>query len=148
MHGTMTESLGVMAALTEPQARIVEVVEVNTIQVVSMVVNYIDKVAQFALAFGGTSAAGIFHMDHDRRDMLASVTIANPDFDRLFLVTGNPKRELTQQFLDDLFISILIPTANDRVWNIPGLEVSMDGSVVYKRTIPPDDNPHTTPPAE
>lgn len=131
----MTSPIDMMAVVTDKTTRTAEALEVDCIQVVSFQLNYVGRLAVFIVAFGGCDSTGKFHVDPARKDKLAQVVINDPLFKELFeTADGNPRRDLSQEFLDTLFVEHVIPAADKLCWTFENVEFQMNGKSVFRKT--------------
>jgi hypothetical protein len=134
MKGSLVKSLDTMAAVTNKQDRKAEVLDVDQVQVVAMTIDHLQKLAHFTIAFGGLDSSGKFWIDPDRRGNGAIITIREPLFSQLFCdVNGNPNFVFTQEALEDLFATHLIPGADKFAWTFDELEVHSKGKTIFKK---------------
>lgn len=133
MYAKLTKPLDVMAAVVDKNSKAVECLDVDCIQVISITINHIAKIAQFVLAFGGCDSTGRFHLCPQRRENMSQVTIANEKFNEYFLVDGNPRMDFPESFMNMLFERELVGASNDRAWGLDELEVTLQGKSIYKK---------------
>jgi hypothetical protein len=147
MEGKLVPALGVMAVMIDPAARSVEAVDVDRVRVVSFSINAIDLVAQFVLGFGSVASDDRFRLDPQRQASLAHLSIIEPTFTSLFLDNGSLRRNYPKAFFDDLFATVLLPLANERVWGLTDIEVQMNGVTVFRQAPPPAEDQPLYPPS-
>lgn len=134
----LTKRIGTMAIVIDEEAEKTEFLNSDHIAIVSFTVNVISGLANVALAFGGMDSTGKFHMDMNRSNEIASITInreQNPgNFDALFCENGQLKCHFPKEVFNSLIKDILVPVAYRQVWGgkYPEMEVAHDGEIIFK----------------
>jgi hypothetical protein len=134
----LKQRIGTMAVITDEGQGKTELVNVDAIAIISIVINGLTGIAQFAMAFGGEDSNGRFHLDLKRANEVAHITITreqNPQmFDALFCdASGNPKMDFSKNFFDMLCDDFLVKSAHKMIWGAkyPDMEVSRGGKVIF-----------------
>lgn len=147
MNIKLTSPLGLMAVVTDNTQRVAAVLDVDTIHILSAVINPYTGLAQFALAFGGVDPNGNFHLDPNRMNEVAQITISRDQnggtnrqfFDSTFKdPNGNPKWDYPESFFAALVKDCLIEVAYQLVWGgpHPDMQVQLDGQLIFPKPRP------------
>lgn len=131
----LTKPVGTMACELADSA---EKRPVDTIAVVTQVVNVLNGVCMFSLVLGATDSTGRFHIDMKRSDHAAIIHVhrePNPQaFDAIFLdENGFPRTNIPRELMESLLVDIMVPGAYKMTWmeRYPDMEVSFNGAVVF-----------------
>ena len=138
MQIKLTKPLGVMAIVTDADARKSEVIDVDAIAPHLFVVNFEAGVVNYILVFGGYDASGKFHRDITREGAQLSINRKDANqkdaFDALCGdECGNACVNFTENKFKSFLANIGLALANERVWGMESLEIEIDGAVVYKK---------------
>ena len=133
----LAKRIGTIAVVLDEAAGKTEMVDVDRIAIVSLVINGVTGVAQFALVFGGLDSLGRFHIDLARADEAALITVTragmSTEFDAIFLdANGNIRMDYPREWFLTL-CGMLLPVAHKQIWGVkyPTMEVTSDGQVLF-----------------
>ena len=133
MQGQLAQPLDVMAVVTSKDKKTVEALDVDQVFVVHYAINHVAKHAQFVVGFGGKDSSGKLHLFPELREKLSQITIGGDDFVKWFeTAEGNPKRELTQAFLDQIFAEVILPACQKLAWGMEEIDVHLNGKSCFK----------------
>ena len=138
MDMKLTKRVGTIAIVVDEAAGKTEMVEVDRIAIVSLVINGVTGVAQFALVFGGLDSLGRFHIDLARADEAALITVTragmSTQFDSIFLDEhANIRMDYPREWFLDLCRTLLPAAHKPEIWGTkyPTMEVTSDGQVLF-----------------
>lgn len=139
MLGKLAEPIDSIAVMIDKANLQTEGVHVDHIFVDEFLISYSKNMARFILGFAGKDSGGRLRTFEGNTG--AVITISGEGFDAMFRdVNGNPVRELTKDFLDDVFVSALLPRAIQRWQQVNQLvlsDLTVDDRVAIKVTPAP-----------
>lgn len=137
------KKISTMAVVMDQENETAEAVKVDTLRMMSFVINYATKAMQVAFAWGGYDSEGKFHMDPHmpaaHRALNSNVDGERELFEQLcYDETGNPLEYFDQAFflrlLDaELAGRSIIRHVVDGGWPIEELELSHKGKPVLSK---------------